>query len=168
MHPVSASISIDAPRERVFEFLFDLANRPAFTDHFMHEFRLERLDSSGVGAAARFEVSPPPGMSMWMETVIEGFEPAYRIYEQGRGGRSDRIPTRTAWELTEGPGETTEVTLTHWTEPAHVIDRMRERLGAARWWRRRWSRALRRLKEVLESDLPVERVHIGGVDRVPT
>jgi uncharacterized protein YndB with AHSA1/START domain len=168
MHPVSASASIDAPRERVFEFLSDLANRPAFTDHFMREFRLERLASSGVGAAARFEVKPPPGTSMWMETVIEGIEPPYRIYERGHGGRLDRIPARTAWELTEGPGETTEVTLTHWTEPSHAVDRMREKLGAARWWRRRWSRALRRLKETLESDRPVERVNIGGVDRVPT
>ncbi len=167
MRPVSATITIDAPRERVFEFLSDLANRPAFTDHFMSEFRLERVASSGVGAASRFRVRPPGGR-MWMESVIEGMEPPHRIYERGRGGRSDRIPARTAWELTEGPGETTRVTVMHWTEPSHRIDRLKEWLGAARWWRRRWGRALRHLKDVLESGRPIERVHIGGVDRVAT
>jgi uncharacterized protein YndB with AHSA1/START domain len=167
MRPISASISIDAPREHVFEFLCDLANRPAFSDHFMREFRLERLESSGIGAAARFKVNPPPGKAMWLETVIEGVEPAYRIYEHGRGGRSDRIPVSTSWELTEGPGETTDVTLTHSTEPSNPVDRIREGLGARRWWRRRWARALRHLKQALESDRPVERVHVGGGDRVP-
>jgi uncharacterized protein YndB with AHSA1/START domain len=167
MGPVSASISIDAPRERVFEFLCDLANRPSFTDGFMEEFRLERVDSSGVGAAARFKVELLAS-DMWMETVIEGMEPPHRIYERGRGGRVDRIPARTVWELTEGPGETTEVRLTHWTEPSHAIDRIKELLGAGRWWRRRWSRALRHLKDLLESDRPVDRVHIGGRDRIPT
>ena len=73
MGPVSTSITVDAPRERVFGFLLDLANRPAFTDHFMSELRLERVDSSGVGAAARFRVHPPAAR-MWMETVIEGAE----------------------------------------------------------------------------------------------
>ena len=56
MGPVSAEITIDAPRERVFEVLADLSNRPAFCDHFQHSFRLQRIDPVGIGAAARFEL----------------------------------------------------------------------------------------------------------------
>ena len=35
MGPISVKTPIDAPRERVYEFLCDLANRPSFTDHFV-------------------------------------------------------------------------------------------------------------------------------------
>src|SRR5215210_502109 len=101
MGPVSASKAIDAPREEVFRLLCDLANRPAFTDHFMSGFRLERIDSSGVGAAARLRITVP---GLWMETVIEEVSAPHRIVERGKGGRLDRIPIQTAWELAEGPG----------------------------------------------------------------
>ncbi|MGH2960793.1 MAG: SRPBCC family protein [Solirubrobacterales bacterium] len=166
MLPATARISIDTPRERVFDFLSELANRPAFTDHFIREYHLERIPSSGVGAAARFRVDPP-GSRMWMETVIEELTVPHRILEEGRGGRGDRIPVFTAWEMVEGPGSTTEASVTFWTEPTHPVDRIKERLGARRWHRRRWARALRRLKEVLESGRSVEPVAIAGEDRIP-
>lgn len=164
---VSARISIDSPRERVFPFLAELANRPAFCDHFVSGYHLERIPSSGVGAAARFRIGPRTSR-MWMETVIEELDPPHRILERGSGGRGDRIPVFTAWELLAGPGSATDVSVTFWTEPSHHIDRMRERLGARRWYRRGWSRALRRIKETLETDRTVEPVAIAGEDRIPT
>jgi uncharacterized protein YndB with AHSA1/START domain len=167
MLPVSTRISIDSPRERVFAFVSELANRPAFTDHFIEGYHLERIPSSGVGAAARFRVGPP-AFRVWMETVIEALEPPHRILESGRGGRGDRVPVFTAWELLTGPGSTTDVSVTFWTEPSHPLDRIKERLGARRWYRRRWSRALRRLKDTLESGRPIEPVAIAGEDRIPT
>jgi hypothetical protein len=167
MLPVSVRTSIDSPRERAFEFIAELANRPAFTDHFIEEYHLERVPSSGVGAAARFRIEPP-ATRFWMETVIEELDPPHRIYERGRGGRIDRIPVFTVWELLAGAGSTTEVSLTFWTEPSHPLDRLRERLGARRWYRRQWSRALRRLKDTLEAGRPIEPVAIAGEDRVPT
>jgi hypothetical protein len=167
MLPVSVTTSIDAPRERAFAFLSDLANRPAFTDHFVEQFHLERIPSAGVGAAARFCVGPRTAR-MWMETVIVELEPPYRVQEAGSGGRSDRIPVNTAWELLAGPGRTTEVSLTFWTEPTHPVDRLKEGLGARRWYRRRWSRSLGRLKESLETNRPVEPVGIAGEDVIPT
>jgi uncharacterized protein YndB with AHSA1/START domain len=165
MGPVAVTRMIDAPRQLVFEFLSDLANRPAFTDHFIADFRLERLESSGVGAAARMRIEGP---LRWMETVIEEIDPPYRIAERGKGGRLDRIPTATVWELVEGPDvATSEVTLGFWTEPAHPVDRARERLGAERRYRRNWSTALARLQELLESERPVSRVVVAGAARLP-
>jgi uncharacterized protein YndB with AHSA1/START domain len=165
MGPISASRLIDAPRERVFDFLADLSNRPAFTDHFLGEFRLERLSSSGVGASARFRLTRP---GIWAETVIEEVSPPYRILERGKGGRWDRTPMFTAWELVEGPSaETTDVTVTFWTDPSHPLDRLKEKLGAKRWYRRQWTIALRRLKGVIEEDRPVTQVAVAGADRVP-
>ena len=165
MGPISVSTMIDAPRERVFAFLVDLANRPAFTDHFITEFRLERFESSGVGAAARMRVR---GRGTWMETVIDDVSPPHRIRERGRGGRLDRIPMATLWELVEGPAASTcEVKLTFGTEPEQLFDRLCERLGAERFYRRNWSTALSRLKDLIETEGPVARVVVAGGARLP-
>lgn len=164
MGPISVKKPIDAPRERVFEFLCDLANRPAITDHFAREFRLQRLESSGVGAAARFRVTGP---ALWMETVIEEVSPPHRILERGRGGRLDRIPIATSWEVVESGARGCEVTVTFQTEPSQALDRLRERLGAERFYRRQWSLALSRLKELMESGRPPSRVVVAGADRQP-
>jgi uncharacterized protein YndB with AHSA1/START domain len=165
MRPVSASATIDAPRERVFDFLCDLAARPSFTDHFLAEYRLERIDPVGPGAAARFRLLDS---GEWLDTVIESVERPHLIRERGHGGRWNRIPAITVWELSEGPAAgSCEVTVTFWTEPSHPVDRLRELTGSASWFRRHWARALARLKEVLESERPVERVTVAGGDRLP-
>jgi uncharacterized protein YndB with AHSA1/START domain len=167
MDPIRAETTIDLPRERVFELIADLANRPAFCDHFQLDFRLERLQSRGVGAGARFRVEAPR-FAIWMETVIDELDPPYRLYEQGRGGRWDRIPIFTVWELVAGGGERSEVAVTFWTEPTHPLDRARERLGARRWYRRQWEGALRRLRELAEAGAPLERVAVAGGAPQPT
>jgi hypothetical protein len=79
-----------------------------------------------------------------------------------------RIPTATVWELTESavPG-TCEATVTFWIEATHPVDRMREMLGAERRHRRNWTRALARLKDVIENGRPVQRVRVAGADRLP-
>jgi len=166
MGPISASTVVDQPRERVFDFVCDLANREAFCDHFITELRLERVDSAGAGAAARFKISPPL-TTMWFETVIEDAERPHQVYERGHGGRLDRMAVNTVWEMVAGPAGSTELRLSFWTEPTHPLDRLRERLGAARWYRRQWSRALGRLREMIETDAEVKRVGIAGEDRVP-
>lgn len=165
MGPVSATISIDAPRERVFDVLADLANRPAFCDHFAEDYHLQRLESRGRGAAARFRADAPR-FSIWMETVIAELEPPYRIVEEGRGSRADRMPLNTAWELVEGPGATTDVTVTFWAEPDHPLDAAKSRLGAARWYRKQWKTALRRLRDKLEAGQPIEPIRIAGASRL--
>jgi hypothetical protein len=61
----------------------------------------------------------------------------------------------------------TTLTLTFWSEPSERIDRIRGRPGG-RWWRRRWARALRRLRETIESGAePPARADVAGGDRIP-
>jgi Polyketide cyclase / dehydrase and lipid transport len=165
MGPISVSRSIDAPRDRVYGFLCDLANRPAFTDHFIGDCRLERFESAGVGAAARMRLARG---GLWMETVIVEADPPYRILEQGKGGRLDRIPILTAWEIVEGPGaDSSVVTLRFGTEPSHPVDRLHELRRGERYFRRQWSTGLSRLKDLIESGRPAERLVIAGGAHVP-
>ncbi len=164
MGPVTAEVTIDVPRERVFAVVSDLALRPSFCDHFQEEYRLQRLASTGVGAAARFRVRAPR-FPIWMETAISEQRAPHLLVESGRGARSDRMPIGTAWELSEGPGDTTEVRVSFWTEPGHPLDRVRERLGATGWYERRWRRALARLRELLEADAPLVPVEVAGASR---
>jgi len=161
--PISLTISIDAPRERVFDFICDLGIRESWIDHFASEFRLARIAAQGKGAAARFRIDAPAGVR-YMETVIAEADRPFRVVEHGRGGRFDRMPIRTVWELEEGP--TTTVRLTFWTAPSSVFDRVRE-LGRTRWWRRRWSKSLRRMQELIESGASAPRTEVAGADRLP-
>jgi uncharacterized protein YndB with AHSA1/START domain len=152
MGPVSAEIEIDAPRQRVFTTVADLALRPSFTDHFLTDFHLTRLESTGVGAGARFRVCAPL-RSVWMDTTIAEVEAPHRLVERGRGGRNNRIPATTVWELTEGAGSLTRVRVSRWTEPSHPLDRAVELAAAnSAWEQRGWREALRRLRDQLEDD----------------
>lgn len=163
MGPVSAEIEIDAPRARVFETIGDLARRPSFTDHFLADFHLTRIESSGIGAGARFRIALPL-RSIWMDTAIADLEEPHRVVERGRGGRSNRIPSTTLWELNEGAGSLTRVRVSHWTEPSNPLDRALEvSLAASTWAQRGWSEALRRLRDQLESGEPaVAPVAVAG------
>jgi hypothetical protein len=151
MGPVNAEVAIDVPREVAFDFVADLANRPAFTDHFVSDFHLLRVESSGVGAGARFRFFAPP-QAIWMDTTIVELERTQRISERGTGGRWNRIPSATEWELIAGPGPLTTVRVTYWTEPGNSLDRLKEVIGGASiWYGRDWASALRRLRDLLES-----------------
>jgi uncharacterized protein YndB with AHSA1/START domain len=165
MRPVSATLTIDAPRERVFELLCDLSRRPEFTDHFLTEYRLGRLDAVGRGASARFRLRES---GAWMDTAIEETVRPHLVREQGRGGRSNRVPTFTVWELADGAApRSCEATVTFWTVPPTMLDRARELFGSSRAFARQWKRALERLKAIVETDAPPERVTVAGLDRVP-
>jgi uncharacterized protein YndB with AHSA1/START domain len=163
MGPVSAEVEIDVPRQRAFEAIADLSLRSAFTDHFLADFHLTRIDSAGVGAGARFRFAVRP-RRVWMDTAIAEVDEPHRILEHGRGGRGNRIPSTTLWELTEGPGSLTRVRVSYWTEPSNPLDRGLELLTAASIpYERKWRRALQRLRDLLESgELGGERVAVAG------
>jgi uncharacterized protein YndB with AHSA1/START domain len=168
MGPVSAEIEIDVPREQAFAAIADLAARPSFTDHFLTDFHLTRIDARGVGAGARFRVDAPL-RKVWMDTSIVSVEQPFRVVEEGRGGRANRIRNHTVWELKEAGGRLTAVRVSHWTEPAPG-DRGLELLSAASLWQGRgWREALRRLRDKLESDQPAaERIAVAGGNRYAT
>jgi uncharacterized protein YndB with AHSA1/START domain len=168
MGPIRAETEIDLPRERVFEAIGDLALRPAFTDHFLSDFHLTRVEPTGVGAGARFRVQAPL-RKVWMDTTIIESDAPFRIVERGQGGRVNRIPNHTVWELVEGPGTLTSVRLSHWTEPGH-LDRGLEVLSAGSIWQERsWREALKRLRDGLEAgDLGGNRIAVAGGNRYAT
>ena len=51
--PVTLTVTIDRPREEVFEYLADIANHPEFTDHYLKDWHLTRVDSVRAAARAR-------------------------------------------------------------------------------------------------------------------
>ena len=107
------------PRERVFGLICDLSIRPAFTDHMFKDLRLERVDPVGVGAGARFRIGDD---GAWLDTVIEEVESPHTVREHGHGGRVNRLPVFTVWELAEGPGpDGCEVTVSFWAEPRKLV-----------------------------------------------
>ena len=169
MGPVSAEIEIDVPRADAFELISDLARRPSFTDHLFSGYHLTRIESSGVGAGARFRLGPRR-RRVWMDSVIDEVDAPHRIVEHGRGGRANRIPTTTVWEVLEGSGSLVEVRVSHWTEPSNPVDRALEIVsGTARWQERHWQEALRRLRDLLESGgTPPPALALAGGNRHET
>ena len=83
MGPISLDIAIDAPREAVFDRICDLSRRQSWTDHFVSDLRLERIEASGRGAAARFRAGAP-GVE-FVETVIDVADRPSTIVEKGQG-----------------------------------------------------------------------------------
>jgi uncharacterized protein YndB with AHSA1/START domain len=153
MRPLVVSRVVDAPREQVFDYLSDIANQIEFSDHFVKDFRLERLDSRGVGAAARFRLTLGLG-SIWCEAVLTELERPYAIVAEGRAGRLGRIEVRSDYRLTPHDRGMTRVTLEFSMVPATRTDRLREALGARLWLAYQHRRALRRLQYILEQGEP--------------
>ena len=153
MRAVTASRTVDAPREDVFRYLSDIANHVEFSDHYLQDFRLERLDSTGVGAAASYRFGFPLGRH-WGDAAITELEAPHRLVLEGRAGRLGRIRTRAEYRLTPADHEMTRVELRVETEPGTTVDRLKESLGFRGWLRRAARRALVRLAQVLEEGQP--------------
>jgi uncharacterized protein YndB with AHSA1/START domain len=164
MRPVTVSSIVDAPRERVFDYLADIANHAGFNDHFIDQCRLTRLESRGVGAAARFRLESGPALPLvspfagqWVEIVIIDLDSPHRILTEGSTGRIGRVLVRGEYLLTAHDHGMTKVSYTLTTEPSNPVDRLRESAGGRSWAIRKLRRSLRRLRSVLE-----ERETAGG------
>ena len=152
MDPFTVSTTISQPRELVFEYLADIANHAEFTDHYLTDWRLTREDSYGPGAGARFRINAPLSRFSWGDMTFAEVQPPFRILERGRGGKFNRIRMLGTYTLQPGPANTTKVEYTLETVPVMLSDRLMETFGGRRWSRRQATRAMRRLRLILEEN----------------
>lgn len=163
------SIVVARPRQEVFEYLADVANHAEFNDHFLVDWRLTREDSYGLGAGVRFRVKAPLNRFGWADMTIVEVAPPHRIVEAGRSGKYNRQKALTVWSLREAHGGGTEVELTSEIEPALPTDRLMESFGARGWYRRKLTRSLKRLRQILEDgEGRGQRATIAGGPRAVT
>jgi uncharacterized protein YndB with AHSA1/START domain len=148
--PITVSVAIARPREEVFEYLGDMANHAEFTDHYLVDWHLTRIESYGRGAGARFRIKAPGNRFGWGDSTFVEFEPPYRIVESGRGGKYNRIVTWGEYKLTPLATGVTRVEFTNETEPGNLADRLMESFGARPWLKRKNRKAMRRLRAILE------------------
>jgi uncharacterized protein YndB with AHSA1/START domain len=150
--PFTVTTTISRPREEVFEYLADIANHAEFTDHYLVDWHLTREDPYGKGAGARFKVKAPLARFSWADVTFADVLPPYKIVEQGRGGKYNRIRMLGTYTLSPGPSGSTKVEYTLETAPVMPSDRLMEVLGGRTWSKRQASRAMRRLRSILEDD----------------
>src|SRR5256885_14276005 len=143
MRPFTVRTTIDAPREQVFDYLADVANHVEFSDHYLKDFRLERLQSRGVGAAASFRIAF--GKSLWGEIAIAALERPHRIVLEGQTGRIGRVKVHAEYRLTAHGHGRTQVEYSVSTTTSTRSDDLRAVLGGRAWLRLQSARALRRL-----------------------
>ena len=106
MDPVTSTITIARPREEVFDYLADIANHPEFSDHYLKDWHLTRLESVGNGAGARFRYDARFQRFGWADMNFIEVERPFRIVAVGRGGKFNRNKTYTSWTLTPSGGGT--------------------------------------------------------------
>jgi uncharacterized protein YndB with AHSA1/START domain len=151
MDPVRTSVTIDRPREEVFEYLADIANHAEFMGSLFRDWRLTRVESYGKGAGARFRSQARMDRFGWGDMTFLEVEPPRRIVGVGRGGKYNRIKSYCEWSLEPTGHDATKVTLMFETEPPLPTDRIVEAISRRRSWFKRGSRrALRRLRQILE------------------
>jgi uncharacterized protein YndB with AHSA1/START domain len=161
---VTVDTHISAPREDVFDFVADLAGRPAYTDHYLEDYRLARVNPVGKGAAARFRLKAPLA-SEYAELQIKEADRPRRIVEEIKVGRRGRNRSVAVYDFSRESPSLTRVALTTYSEPATSIDRLKE-IGAAWWIRRRTKTALERLRMIFEEppSEPLKRATIAGYE----
>jgi hypothetical protein len=150
--PVTVSTTIGRPREEVFDYLADIANHLEFSDHYVKDFHLLRVDSYGRGAGARYRLDAPL-RDLWEDRTFVEVERPHRIVAFGRGGKFNRIKTTTIYTLDEAPGDATRVEVMTESEPPLPTDRLMETITGYRGWMRRKTRkALARIQSILEEN----------------
>jgi uncharacterized protein YndB with AHSA1/START domain len=164
MDPVTAHVVIGRPREEVFEYLADIANHSEFSDHYLKEMRLTRVESYGRGAGVRFKVDAPLDRFSWGDMTFIDVQPPYKIVAAGRGGKFNRNKTWTTWTL-EPTGNGTRVEVTTESEPGLPTDKFMEAVTGRRgWMKRNLRKALSRMQSILEENHDRgPRVTVGGL-----
>lgn len=164
MDPLNVSVEVARPIEEVFTYLVDIANHPEFTDHYLDDWHLTRTNTIGEGAGARFRVKAPLQRFSWMGLSIVEVDAPRLIVESGSGGKFNRVQMQAVYTLEASEAGRTQVALSTTTQPVTASDRLLERFGGRIWLRRQNSRALDRLRSILESGgKPGPRATIAGL-----
>lgn len=159
MRQVTVDTVISAPREEVYDFVVDLSRRPAYSDHYLKDFRLARANPVGKGAAARFLLDAPVFSERGEIAIVEADRPR-RIVEEGRVGRLGRSRTVAVYDFIAEAAGTTRVELTTYSEPKTAVDRFKQR-RAHRWMRRQSKKALERLRKIFEEPAGEALAQVG-------
>jgi hypothetical protein len=164
MRQTTVDACISAPREELFDFVGDLAGRPAYTDHYLEDYRLARVNPYGLGAAARFKLDAPFS-SQYGELEIVEFDRPRKIVEEARLGRLGRSRSLAVYEFIAETGGNTRVELTTYSEPANALEALKQ-VGATGWMRRQTKIALERLRMIFEEpqERPLARATIAGFE----
>ena len=83
---------------------------------------------------------------------IAEMQPPLRIVERGRGGKYNRIRMLSTYTLSPGPSGSTKVEYTLETVPVMLSDKLLESLGGRARTKRQVTKAMRRLRTILEED----------------
>src|SRR6202035_5462577 len=113
-------------------------------------WHLLRQDPQGVGAGARFRLKAPLNRFSWADLTFAEVQRPRRIVAHGRGGKFNLVRLLAPYSVAEGASQTTQVEFTLETEPALLSDRLIEGFGGRSWLRRKNTRAMRRLRTILE------------------
>jgi uncharacterized protein YndB with AHSA1/START domain len=105
--PVTVSIEVPQPPERVYEYLEVLGNHEQFMDHFMVDWELSG-PSRGVGAKANVRVKAT-GEKDWTDVEIVEADAGRRLVEQTTGGSRGKRRTRGTYLLEALPDGDTRI-----------------------------------------------------------
>jgi hypothetical protein len=148
--PFTVTVNVALPREQVFEYLADIANHAEFTDHYLVDWRLTRIESYGEGAGARFRSKVPLNRFAWADMTIAELQAPFKIVERGRGGKFNRIKMIGTYEIVEAHPGSSRVEYTYETD-AHVLsDVIAENTFARSWAKRKAKKSMKRLRAILE------------------
>ena len=132
MDPLTVSIVVSAPREQVFDYLQDIANHPQFTDHYLVDWHLTRLDSVGTGrrrALSREGARQP--LQLGRRDVRARSSDRTESSRSGAPARTTASARSGVYELAPAAAGSTRVRFTLETVPMTLSDRLMEGLGGA-------------------------------------
>jgi uncharacterized protein YndB with AHSA1/START domain len=141
MQPIVATITIDRPRQELFELICDLRNHEAWTDHML-------VDWSGSPERVRVR-SALPGPKDWLDIETTSIVPPSKTVERTTGAKGKRISYGT-YTLEEAGPAATDVAFELRIETMPRRERLMTPLLRP-WLRRVNDRAMARLKEHAES-----------------
>lgn len=145
MKPVTVSVDVPQPRERVFAFLDVMRNHERFTDHMLTDWRYAGPER-GVGSKARVRTKVA-GKSDAIDIETVSSRPPAEIVEHnvGAGGRRRASGT---YALEQLAGGDTRISFTYAWREAPLSERLFSPLVRAAM-RRPLERSMRRLAEQL-------------------